>query len=109
MTTTDAGEPRHPDPEVSADPLAYRIVAVIAETQRLPEERITLDSSFEELGIDSLNGFNLLCDLEEALRITIPDDDARELASVREVLDRVRPLVSSSALPTGGEGAPTVP
>lgn len=72
-----------------------KVVAAIAELQQRAPESIALDSTFEELGIDSLNGFHLLCELEEALGVTIPDDDARELASVRDVVERIRPLVSA--------------
>jgi acyl carrier protein len=77
------------------DPVYEKVVAAIAELQQRAPESIHLDSTFEELGIDSLNGFHLLCELEENLGVTIPDDDARDLASVRDVVDRIRPLVSA--------------
>ena len=50
---------------------------------------------FQELGIDSLNGFDLLCDLEEELGIVIPDDDAREITTVRDVVECVKPLLQT--------------
>ena len=36
------------------DSVSERVLSIIAATQRIPRDRITLDSSFEELGFDSL-------------------------------------------------------
>lgn len=73
--------------------LTTKVIAAIADKGNQPVETITLDSTFKELGIDSLNGFDLLCDLEEELGIVIPDDDAREITTVRDVVDCVKPLL----------------
>jgi acyl carrier protein len=81
----------NPDP----DDLGRRVIAAVAAMQRKPAESVALESTFQELGIDSLNGFQLLCDLEEDLGITIPDDEARELRTLRDVVDRIRPLLAS--------------
>jgi acyl carrier protein len=78
-----------------SDPLASRVIAAIAEMQKKPVEDVTLESTFSELGIDSLNGFHLLCELEEQLGIVIPDDDARGLRSVGDIVEKIRPLVEA--------------
>ena len=75
--------------------LTTKVIGAIADMQKKPQDSITLDSTFEELGIDSLSGFDLLCELEEELGIVIPDDDAREIATVRDVIERVGPLLES--------------
>ncbi|MCP4965878.1 MAG: acyl carrier protein, partial [bacterium] len=46
-----------------ADELEQRVISCIAETQHLELEKVTIDSSFEELGIDSLDGINILFSL----------------------------------------------
>ena len=73
--------------------LTTKVIAAIAEKGNQPAEAITLDSTFKELGIDSLNGFDLLCDLEEELGIIIPDDDAREITTVSDVVECVKALL----------------
>ena len=73
--------------------LTAKVIAAIADKGNLPAEAITLDSTFQDLGIDSLNGFDLLCDLEEELGIIIPDDDARGITTVRDVLECVKSLL----------------
>jgi acyl carrier protein len=79
------------------DELARRVIATVAAMQKKPPEAVTLESTFKDLGIDSLNGFQLLCDLEEDLGITIPDDEAREMRTVKDVVERIRPLLGARA------------
>ena len=83
--------------------LAAKVIGAIAEKRRLSADQISLESSFEDLGIDSLDGFDLLCDLEEELGITIPDDAARQMTSVGKVVELIQPLVSSA--PSEPQGA----
>jgi len=78
-----------------SDALASKVIAAIAEMQKKPLEEVKLESTFGELGIDSLNGFHLLCELEEEFGIVIPDDDARDLRSVGDVVEKIRPLVEA--------------
>jgi acyl carrier protein len=78
-----------------SDALTTKVIAAIAEVSKKPVEDVKLESTFGELGIDSLNGFHLLCELEEDLGIVIPDDVARDLRSVGDVIVRIRPLVEA--------------
>ena len=78
------------------DDLAGRVIAVIAKTQRLDPASITLESTFAELEIDSLDGINLLFALESEFNISIPDEEAKRLTSVREAVDGVSKLMSAS-------------
>ena len=78
-----------------ADELAQRVMSCIAETQHLSVEKVTIDSSFEELGIDSLDGINILFALETEFDINIPDDQAQEVRSVKQMVDGVRQLVEA--------------
>jgi acyl carrier protein len=77
------------------DPLASNVLVAIAHVSKKPVSDVKLESTFDELGIDSLNGFHLLCELEEELGIVIPDDEARGLNSVGDMVERIRPLVEA--------------
>lgn len=77
--------------------MMQRVVAVIAETQRIPVESIKPDSTFEELKIDSLDGINILFGLENEFNISIPDDAAKGLRSVRDMAEGVEKLVNGAA------------
>lgn len=76
-----------------SEDLIQRVLKTIAEAQRLPIEQVTLDSSFEALGIDSMDGVNILFALENEFDIAIPDEAARGIRSVREMAEGVDKLV----------------
>jgi len=79
------------------DDLTRRIIDVIAKTQHIPSEKITLDSTFQELNIDSLDGINILFALESEFNVNIPDDAAQNIRTVREMVDGVTRLVLGGA------------
>ena len=68
------------------DSVTEEVLDVIAETQRMPREKITLDGRFEELGMDSMDAVNILFALEEKFDITIPDDDYEKLKTVGDAI-----------------------
>ena len=77
--------------------LAQRVIGIIAKTQRLENGKVTLDSTYEELGIDSLDGVNILFALENELDIQIPDEAAKEIRTVRQTVEGVEKLVALKA------------
>jgi acyl carrier protein len=78
---------------MSYEELTARVRAVIAATQHVPQEKITADSTFQELGIDSLDGINILFAVESEFNINIPDEAAQNLRSVRDVIDGIAKLL----------------
>jgi acyl carrier protein len=80
-------------PYAEADQLGEKVIEVIARTQRLPAGSVTLDSTFEDLKIDSLDGINIVFELEKEFEIEIPDEGVAALRSVRETVEGVRHLV----------------
>ncbi|MEO8025091.1 MAG: phosphopantetheine-binding protein [Bryobacteraceae bacterium] len=87
--------PETPAPDVSVESVADRVMRVIANAQKIAPETITIDSTFEELKIDSLDGINLLFALEGEFDIDIPDDAARELRTVRSAVEGVEKLLAA--------------
>lgn len=83
------------------DTLSAEVIQVIAETQRLPPDSITLDSTFEQLKIDSLDGINIVFALENAFRIEIPDEAMRSMQSVRDAVTGVSRLLSEAPVQPG--------
>jgi len=64
-----------------------KVIEIIAREQHLDASKITLDSTFAELGIDSLDGVNILFALEEEFKLDIPDSVAQNMKAVRQVVD----------------------
>ena len=85
------------------DSLSAQVIRVIAQTQRIPTESIHIDSTFEQLKIDSLDGINIIFALENQFGIEIPDEGVQNMRSVREVAEGVHTLVArkQQAVPPG--------
>jgi acyl carrier protein len=73
------------------------VLDVIASTQRIPREKLTLDSRFEEFGMDSMDAVNILFALEEKFDITIPDEAAKQIRNIREMVEGVQTMVDAKA------------
>lgn len=81
-------------PEYSeTDDLGAHVIRVIAQSQRLPADSISLDSTYEELKIDSLDGINIVFALENEFGINIPDEGVQNMRSVRQTVEGVRTLL----------------
>ncbi len=74
------------------DPLTRHVLKIIAETQRKDPALVTIDSSFEELGIDSMDGVNIIFALENEFDINVPDEEVKSIRSIRDMVDGVRRL-----------------
>ncbi len=81
----------YPEP----DDLGAHVIRVIAQTQRMPLETIHIDSSFEDLKIDSLDGINIVFALENEFGVNIPDEGVQNLKSVRETVAGIRKLLEA--------------
>ena len=69
------------------------MIKVISETQRIPTEGITADSSFEDLKIDSLDGINIVFAIENEFNVSVPDEAAKSIRTVREMAEGVERLI----------------
>ena len=74
--------------------LTRRVLNVIAATQKIPPEKVSIDSSFQELSMDSMDGVNILFALENEFDISIPDEQAKQIRSIREMVEGVERLVA---------------
>ena len=74
-----------------------RVIRVFADFKKVPVEEITMDTTFEELGFDSLDGLNLVFELEEEFDLTIPDDRIADMKGVRQAVDGIEALLAAKA------------
>ena len=79
-----------------SDVVADKVIATLASVKRIPVEKITLETNLQELGIDSLDVFTLLFELENAFKISIPDDDVRSIRTVNDIVEGLRKLVAAA-------------
>ena len=76
-----------------------RVLRTLADTQKLPLERVTPEATFEQLNIDSLDGINILFALENEFDINIPDESARLVRDVRQLAAGVQKLIDAKPAP----------
>ena len=72
-----------------------RVVRVIGTTRRIPLENVRPESTFEELGIDSLDRLNILFDLESEFDIEIDDEQAKTVTNVQEMVAGISQLLEA--------------
>lgn len=72
--------------------LVTKVLAIIAEVQRKKPEEVKIDSTFEELGIDSMDGVNIIFSLESEFNISVPDEEVKTIKSIQQMVDGVRRL-----------------
>ncbi len=80
-----------------AETVAERVIAVFAEFKKMPPEDIKMETTFEELGLDSLDGLNLIFELEEEFDLNVPDDKIKDFKSVAQVVEGMEMLVEAKA------------
>jgi acyl carrier protein len=61
----------------------------------VPLETVRPDSTFEELGIDSLDRLNILFELEGEFDIQIDDEQAKQVTSLQQMIDGITLLVNA--------------
>jgi acyl carrier protein len=74
-----------------------RVIRVFADFKKVPPEEITMDTTFDQLGFDSLDGLNLVFELEEEFDLTIPDDRVADMKGVRQAVEGIEALLAAKA------------
>lgn len=79
---------------MSDETVAQRVIKVFAKFKKMAPEDIRMDTSFDELGLDSLDGLNLIFELEEEFDIMVPDDKVQSMKTVSEVVEGIEYLLA---------------
>jgi acyl carrier protein len=80
-----------------------RVIEIIAEQAMLEVSDVTLDSSPEDLGIDSLGLVESIFAIEEAFDISIPfnandpSESDFDISSVRQIIAGIKKLIAEKA------------
>lgn len=74
--------------------VASKVIEIIAKQKRIPSDQVTIDSTFQELGLDSLDAVNILFELEGEFNISISDEEARKIKDVRQMVQGVNALIA---------------
>jgi acyl carrier protein len=75
-----------------------RVRRIVAKYLEIPTEQVQPESMLAELGVDSLATLELLFEIEDEFKITVPDERVVGLDTVRSVCERIEAL--QDALPS---------
>lgn len=80
---------------MSTESVEARVIKVFATFKKVAPETIKLETTFDELGLDSLDGLNLIFELEEEFDIMIPDDKVQSMKSVAQAVEGIEWLLAN--------------
>lgn len=66
-----------------------KVINIIAEKLSVPQGNITIDSTFKDLGADSLDIVEIIMNFEESFGIEIKDEDAEAIKTVGQAIDLI--------------------
>lgn len=81
---------------MSSYQILKRVKSVIVEQLDIDKDLVTDDSTFKELGVDSLDAVEIAMKLEEEFEIEIPDEDAKEITSVKAAVEYIERVLESA-------------
>jgi len=68
-----------------------KVKKIICEQLDVPEEDVVPEASFvDDLGADSLDQVELIMAMEEDFDISIPDEDAEKIGTVKNAIDYIK-------------------
>lgn len=67
-----------------------KVKEIIADELGVSEDEITMDTTFEDLGADSLDLFQIINTLEEEFDIEFDNDESSEIKTVGDAVEYVK-------------------
>lgn len=69
-----------------------KVISIISDTTHLEKEKIKPESTFDSLGVDSIDRLEIIMKIEEQFGIEISDEDAAKLSTVQEAVAKIAQL-----------------
>jgi acyl carrier protein len=73
-----------------------KVRELIGEKKGLRPDEIFMSNSFEELDMDSLDSVELISELEDHFKVSIPNQELLKIKTVKEAVESLEKLVNSS-------------
>ncbi len=69
-----------------------KLLTIIRNEKTLPPGQLDPDRPLSEVGVDSLDALNILFAIEETFGISVPDDQARKIRTLNDMVRTVEQL-----------------
>jgi NADH dehydrogenase (ubiquinone) 1 alpha/beta subcomplex 1 len=86
------GQEQHAAPKSYLDraETSERVINVLKKHEKVDPAKVSEDSHFvKDLGLDSLDSAEIICEIEQEFVMEIPNEEAFKLQSVRDVINYV--------------------
>lgn len=70
-----------------------KMQGIIAEVLDIDKSKITLESTFEELGADSLDVLQIIMKIEDTFDIKIPDEATEKIVTVSDAVEQIKTVI----------------
>ena len=74
----------------------HEILEWVAEAIQKPIERIELDQSLPDLGLDSLDAVHLIATIESIIRQELPEDVIQRVACLNDIFEMMREKMAAA-------------
>jgi len=75
--------------------ITQKVIDIVTREEGLPPGVVRPDSTFAELGIDSLDALNILYAIEREFEVEIPDSLAKNVTNVAQIVEVLAPMVGN--------------
>lgn len=72
-----------------------KIANILSAKKGVTREDIKIESSFEELGLDSLDAVELISDLEDEFKVTIPNVELQSIKTIQQAVDGLQKAMNA--------------
>ena len=70
-----------------------KMQGIIAGVLDIDKSKITLESTFEELGADSLDVLQIIMGIEDTFEIKIPDEATEKIVTVSDAVEQIKTVL----------------
>ena len=74
------------------DEIQRTLIEIVRKEKDVPDDKLALDTPLADAGIDSLDALTILFSIEETFHISIPDDKARAIKTLGDMVNVVQEL-----------------
>ena len=71
-----------------------KIQKIIAEQLGIAIEEVGMNTTFEELGIDSLEIFEIVMSIEDEFELEIPNEDVEKITNVKDTVKYIESKIN---------------
>lgn len=78
------------------DETFHRVTAEIATLMGIPQDSLQPETTIAEIGMDSLDGLQLLIELERVIQTQIEEEDLKRFTTIQSIVDVVNQRVRAA-------------